>query len=218
MDLKPIRSEEDYENALLEIERLFDAEPGTPEEDKLEVLALLVEDYEKKYFTINLPDPIEAIKYHMERLGLTRKDLFPFIGLESRISEILNRKRRLTLPMIRKLSKGLGISIEVLAQEYELDRYVSVVTIEDEFTAQFMIAVETVYTLFERTSNYDFEPMVISMGEAANNPIHLKNLRMSNASFNDDADQQISAGTATIMFSDRSFYKNSLASDDMKVM
>jgi HTH-type transcriptional regulator/antitoxin HigA len=121
MEIKPIHSENDYEAALKEIERLFDAEPGTPEGDKLEILAVLVEAYENEHYSIPLPDPIEAIEYHMERLGLTRKDLEIYIGGPSRVSEILNRKRPLNVRMIRGLSAGLGIPIEVLAHAYELN-------------------------------------------------------------------------------------------------
>ena len=120
MNINPIRTEQDYEAALLEIESLFEAEPGTPEADKLDVLVTLVEAYEEKHYPIPLPDPIEAIEYHMERLGLNRRDLEAYIGSRARISEILNRKRPLTLKMIRRLQAGLGISLEVLAQKYPL--------------------------------------------------------------------------------------------------
>ncbi len=122
MDIKPIRNEQDYEAALAEIDRIFDAQPGSEEADRLEILVTLVEAYEARLYAIPLPDPIEAIQYHMERLGLTRKDLEPFIGTRARISEILNRKRPLSLSMIRRLSKGLGISTEVLAQDYPVER------------------------------------------------------------------------------------------------
>lgn len=121
MDIKPIRTETDYEVVISEIERLFDSEIGTPDGDKLDVLVTLVEVYEKEHFAIPTPDPIEAIEYHMERMGLTRKDLEPYIGRSSRISEILNRKRPLTMRMIRNLSDGLGIPLSVLAQAYDLD-------------------------------------------------------------------------------------------------
>jgi len=121
MEIKPIRTEADYEAALREIERLFEAEPGTPEGDKLDVLATLVEAYEAKHYAIPAPDPVESIEYHMERLRLTRKDLEPHIGGPSRVSEILNRKRPLNMRMIRNLHQGLGIPVEVLAQPYDLD-------------------------------------------------------------------------------------------------
>jgi HTH-type transcriptional regulator/antitoxin HigA len=120
MEIKPIRTEDDYQAALAEIERLFEAEPGTPEGDQLEVWVTLVEAYEDVHYAIPLPDPIEAIEYHMERLGLQRRNLEPYLGSRSRVSEILNRKRPLTLQMIRRLSSGLGISLEVLAQKYPL--------------------------------------------------------------------------------------------------
>ncbi len=126
-EIKPIHSEADYEAALVEIERLFEVEPHTPEADKLDVLVMLVERYEDEHFAIPWPDPIAAIQYHMESRGLSRKDLEPFIGSRARVSEILNRKRPLTLPMIRALSKGLGIPAEVLVQSYALDASVAVV-------------------------------------------------------------------------------------------
>jgi HTH-type transcriptional regulator / antitoxin HigA len=122
MDIKPIHTEGDYLAALEEIHALFEAEPGTPEGNKLEVLVTLVEAYEEKHYRIPSPDPIEAIEYHMERLGLIRKDLEPYIGNRARVSEILNRKRPLSLRMIRNLSKGLGISTEILAQEYPVEK------------------------------------------------------------------------------------------------
>lgn len=121
MEIKPIHTEDDYEAALTEIERLFDAEPGTPEADQLDVLATLVQVYEAKHYPISLPDPIDAIEYHMERLGLTRKGLEPYIGSPSRVSEILNRKRPLTLHMIRNISAGLGIPLDILARAYPLN-------------------------------------------------------------------------------------------------
>lgn len=121
MDIKPIHNEEDYEAALIEIERIFDAKQGTSNGDKLEVLSILVDNYETNYYPIPLPDPIEAIKFHMERLHVSRKDLTTYIGGASRISEILNRKRRLTIRMIRNLHKGMGIPVDVLIQHYELE-------------------------------------------------------------------------------------------------
>lgn len=121
MDIKPIKTEADYEAALAELDALFDAEPDTPAGDRFEVLAILVETYEEKHHKISLPDPIEAIEYHMERLGLSRKDLEPYIGQRGRVSEILGRKRALTLEMIRNLEKGLGIPAEILVQEYEIN-------------------------------------------------------------------------------------------------
>ena len=120
MDIRPIKTEVDYELALTEIERLFEADPDTPEGDHLEVLVTLVEAYEDQHYGIPLPDPIEAIQYYMESRGLTRRDLEPYIGTRARVSEILNRKRPLTLTMIRKLHAGLGISGDILIQSETL--------------------------------------------------------------------------------------------------
>lgn len=119
MNIKPVRTEADYQSALEEIERLFDAAPDTPEGDRLEVLTALVEAYEDRHYSIPLPDPIEAIEYYMESRGLSRRDLEPYIGSRARVSEILNRKRRLSLNMIRKLEAGLGIPAEILIQPYD---------------------------------------------------------------------------------------------------
>ena len=121
MEIRPIKTDADYEAALAEIERLFDASPGTPEGDRLELLTTLVEAYEDKHYDIPAPDPVEAILYHMESRGLTRKDLEPHVGSRARVSEILNRKRPLTLNMIRKLYTGLGISADVLIIPYQTD-------------------------------------------------------------------------------------------------
>jgi len=120
MNIRPIKNETDYNAALEEIERLLDAKPNTPEGDQLEILLVLVEAYEDEHYSIPLPNPIAAIKYHMESRGLSRKDLEPYIGSRARVSEILNRKRRLSLNMIRKLSAGLGIPVEILVQPYDL--------------------------------------------------------------------------------------------------
>jgi HTH-type transcriptional regulator/antitoxin HigA len=114
MEIKPIRSDSDYEAALKEIERLWGSEPGTLEGDRFEVLFALVEAYENQHYDILPPDPVEAIKYYMESRGLERKDLEPFIGGSGRVSEVLNHKRSLSLSMIRKLHKGLGIPAESL--------------------------------------------------------------------------------------------------------
>ncbi len=143
MKIKPIRTEVDYEAALSEIERLFNAEPGTPDGDDLDVLAVLVEAYENEHYLIPLPGPIEAIEYHMERLNLTRKDLESYLGGPSRVSEVLNRKRPLNLRMIRSLSAGLGIPIDVLAQPYELREAAP------EFDAGF-------FPFFVGTTSFDF--------------------------------------------------------------
>ena len=119
MEIRPIKTEADYEAALAEIEELFEAEPGTPEGDRLEVLTTLVEAYEDAHYSIPSPDPIEAIRYHMESRGLARRDLEPYIGSRARVSEILNRKRPLSLTMIRRLNKELGIPADVLIEPYE---------------------------------------------------------------------------------------------------
>ena len=120
MDIKPIKTEKDYIAALKEIEGLFDAEPGTPDGDRLEILSTLVESYEDEHYDIPAPDPIEAITYFMESRGLTRVDLEPYIGSRARVSEILNRKRPLTLSMIQRLHTGLGIPAEVLVKPYKI--------------------------------------------------------------------------------------------------
>jgi HTH-type transcriptional regulator/antitoxin HigA len=120
MDIKPIKTENDYQAALAEIERLIGAEPNTPEGDKLDVLTILVETYEEKQYPIDPPDPIEAIIHEMESQGLTRKDLEQYLGGRARVSEILNRKRSLSLQMIRNLQEGLGISAEILINPYPL--------------------------------------------------------------------------------------------------
>lgn len=118
MEIRPIRTEADYEEALAEIERLFTAAPNTPEGDRLDVLTTLVEAYEAQHYPIPEPDPVEAIKYFMESRGLTRADLEPYIGSRARVAEVLNRKRPLSLNMIRRLYTGLGIPAEVLVRPY----------------------------------------------------------------------------------------------------
>ncbi len=117
MEAKIIKSETEYEAALAHVETLMDAEPGSPEEAELELFAMLVEQYEEVHYPIDLPDPIEAIKFRMEQAGLTRKDLALYLGSQSKVSEVLNRKRPLSLSMIRALHAGLGIPAEVLLQE-----------------------------------------------------------------------------------------------------
>jgi HTH-type transcriptional regulator/antitoxin HigA len=114
MDIKPIKTERDYNRALKAIDRLMDAKPNTPEGDALDVLATLVQRWEDEHCPIESPDPIEAIRFAMEQRGLTRRDLEPLIGSRARVAEVLNRKRSLTLPMIRKLHSSLGIPAEVL--------------------------------------------------------------------------------------------------------
>jgi HTH-type transcriptional regulator / antitoxin HigA len=120
-ELRPIRSEADYEAALKEVERLWGAKSGTPEGDRLDVLATLIDAYEAQNFPIDPPDPIEAILFRMEQQGLTRKDLEPILGARNRVSEVLNRKRGLSLEMIRKLHTRLGISAEVLIRPVHAD-------------------------------------------------------------------------------------------------
>ena len=119
MEIKPIRTDADYEEALADIDRLFDADANTPEGDRLEVLVTLVSAYEDQHFSLPAPDPIEAIEYYMESRGLSRRDLEPFIGTRARVSEVLNRRRPLTLRMIRNLEEGLGIPSDVLIRPYE---------------------------------------------------------------------------------------------------
>ena len=119
MDIRPIKTETDYQAALNEIEQLFEAAPGTPEGDRLDVLTTLVETYEDQHYSLPLPDPIEAILYYMESRGLSPRDLATYIGSHVPVSEILNRKRPLSLAMIRKLHTGLGIPAEILIQSYE---------------------------------------------------------------------------------------------------
>ncbi len=114
MDIKPIRTDADYRAVLKEIETLMTAAPDSPEGEKLDVLVTLVEAYEAKNFPLDLPDPVEAIKYEMEQKGLTVKDLEPMIGKSNRVYEILNRKRSLTLKMVWRLNQQLGIPAESL--------------------------------------------------------------------------------------------------------
>ena len=113
-DLKPIRSEADHEAALAEIERLWGASSGTPDGDRLDVLATLIEAFEARHYPMDPPDPIEAIHFRMEQQGLTRKDLEPLIGPRGRVAEVLGRRRGLSIEMIRNLHDTLGISAEVL--------------------------------------------------------------------------------------------------------
>ena len=113
-EIKPIRNKHDYEAALAEVERLWGAKAGTPEGDRLDVLATLIDSYEAEQYPMDPPDPIEAIKFRMEQQGLTRKDLEEIIGTRTRIAEVLSRKRGLSIAMIRRLHERLGISAEVL--------------------------------------------------------------------------------------------------------
>ncbi len=120
MEIKPIRTEADYQAALREIDTLLYAEPGSAEADRLEVLSSLVWLYEEAHHPIPAPDLIEALEYYLESRGLTRQALEPYIGRTNRVSEIMNRRRRLTLEMIRKLEAGTGIPATVLIQPYDL--------------------------------------------------------------------------------------------------
>jgi HTH-type transcriptional regulator / antitoxin HigA len=117
MNVKPIRNKRDYEAALRSIETLMTARRGTPEGDRLDVLTTLVEAYEAKHFALDLPDPVEAIRFVMEQRNLTAKDLVPYIGRANRVYEILNHKRPLTMDMAWKLHKGLGIPAESLIKQ-----------------------------------------------------------------------------------------------------
>ena len=114
MNIAPLKNRHDYRQALKEIETLMQARRNTPEGDRLDVLVTLVEAWERKHYPLNLPDPIEAIKYHMEQNGLAPRDLIPFIGSRNRVHEVLNRKRPLTLKMIQRLHAGLRIPAESL--------------------------------------------------------------------------------------------------------
>ena len=122
MNIKPIKSELDYQNALKRLELIFDAQIGTSESDEADILALLVDEYENKHYPIEAPDPIEAIKIRMEEMNLKQVDLAAEIGGKNRVSEILNRKRKLTLEMIRNLTKRLNLSPELLISDYQLVR------------------------------------------------------------------------------------------------
>jgi HTH-type transcriptional regulator/antitoxin HigA len=118
MTIKPIKSKKDYQAALARLEQIFDAKPGSKDGDELEILGILIEKYEQDRYPIDFPDPIEAIKFRMEQLGYTQNDLARVVGLKSRASEILNRKRKLSLDMIRQIHQSLGIPTDVLIQSY----------------------------------------------------------------------------------------------------
>lgn len=118
MEIKPIKTDKDYNQALKRLETIFDAKKGSPEGDELEVLGILVDQYENDHFPIELPDPIEAIKFRMEQMGYNQTDLANIVGLKSRASEILNKKRKLSLEMIRQLHDRLNIPTDVLIQIY----------------------------------------------------------------------------------------------------
>ena len=120
MNIKLIKTETDYEDSLKRLEVVFDAPIGTQESDEADILGLLIDEYEKKHYPIEVPDPIEAIKIRMEEMHLKQIDLVPEIGGKSRVSEILNKKRKLTIEMIRKLTKRLNLSPELLLSDYQL--------------------------------------------------------------------------------------------------
>lgn len=120
MEIKPIKTEADYKNALKRLDVIFDAPVGSSESDEADILALLIEDYENKHFAIDAPDPIEAIKIRMEQLSLNQTDLAGAMGGANRVSEVLNRRRKLTLEMVRNLTDKLNLSAEVLIQDYNL--------------------------------------------------------------------------------------------------
>jgi HTH-type transcriptional regulator / antitoxin HigA len=122
MNIKPIKTEVDYREALKRLEIIFDAAIGTSESDEADVIGLMIDEYEKKHYPIEAPDPIEAIKIRMEEMHLKQIDLVDAIGGKSRVSEILNRKRKLTVDMIRKLNRRLNLSPGLLINDYELTR------------------------------------------------------------------------------------------------
>jgi len=120
MNIRPIRTEADYETALAEIDRLIDAPDDSLEADYLDVLSTLVEAYEEQHYAIPLPNPIAYILYYMESRGLTRQDLEPYFGSQRRVAQVLNKERPLTMKMIRALNSGLNIAMDILVQPYEL--------------------------------------------------------------------------------------------------
>ena len=122
MNIKPIKSEADYKIALKRLEEIFDSPVGTSESDEADLLGLIVDEYEKKHYPIEAPDPIEAIKIRMEEMQLKQVDLVDVIGGKSRVSEVLNRKRKLTIEMIRNLTKRLNLSPDLLITDYNLTR------------------------------------------------------------------------------------------------
>lgn len=121
MNIKPIKNKQDYTNTLNLIDNLMSAKPNTPQMDKLEVLTTLVEAYEEQFYKIDASDPVEAIKFRMQQEGLKQKDLVAIVGSKSRVSEILNRKRKLTIQMIRNLHNQLHIPVESLLLDYKID-------------------------------------------------------------------------------------------------
>ena len=122
MEVKPIKSEADYQCALNRLDHIFDAKNGTIESDEADVLAVLIDEFENRYYPIEAPDPIEAIKIRMAELNLKQVDLIPEIGGKSRVSEILNRRRKLTVEMIRNLANRLSLSASILIQDYQITK------------------------------------------------------------------------------------------------
>ncbi len=122
MKIKLIKTEEDFNKALLRLDQIFDAQKGSKESDEADLLALLIEDYENQFYPIDAPDPIEAIKIRMEEMQLKQVDIAPALGGKNRASEILNRKRRLTVEMIRNLSEKLNLSASLLIRDYHLSK------------------------------------------------------------------------------------------------
>ena len=120
MNIRPIKNENDYETALKRLEEIFDALPNTKESDEADILSLLIENYEDQYYPIESPDPIEAIKIRMEEMNLKQKDLVGIVGGKSSVSEVLNKKKKLTLDMVRKLERMLHISASILINNYKL--------------------------------------------------------------------------------------------------
>jgi HTH-type transcriptional regulator/antitoxin HigA len=121
-EIRPIRTSADHRAAMAEVEKLWGAKSGTPQGDRLDVLATLIDAYETRHYPIDAPDPIAAIKFRMEQQGFTRKDLIPLIGTRTRVAEVLNGKRNLSIAMIRRLHAALGISAEVLIRPSRRDR------------------------------------------------------------------------------------------------
>ena len=120
MTIKPIKNEKDYQEALERVELIFDAALDSPEADEAEILTMLIDNYEQEFYTIQAPDPIEAIKIRMEEMNVKNKDLVGIIGAKSKVSEVLNKKRKLSVDMIRKLSESLRLSAAILIKDYKL--------------------------------------------------------------------------------------------------
>lgn len=122
MELKPIKTDQDYEQALARLDQIFDMPANTPEGDEAEIIVMLIENYENQHYPIEAPDPIEAIKIRMEEMDLKQRDLIGILGGKSRVSEVLNRKRKLTVDMIRNLTAKLHLSAGILIKDYQLTK------------------------------------------------------------------------------------------------